>query len=99
MLPLVEQTMNRPKPIELPECFGQYARFTCDDEFTPEECIRCRYESHCHKATTTDALTSIAANVDLLIENLLEQGRIKDYRDLCPSCREKLRDEPEPEGG
>lgn len=95
---LAELTMNRSKPIQLPECFGQYARFTCDDEFTAEDCIRCRYEAHCHKATTTDALTCIAANVSLLIDNLLDQGKIKDHRDLCPSCREGLRDGVEEEG-
>ncbi len=68
--------------MQIPRCFGRYARFLYEEKVKPELCIQCELAEHCYRASTVDALNTIANDVALLIDNLLEQGRIVDYSEL-----------------
>ena len=68
--------------MKIPKCFGHYARFLCEEGVGPEVCIQCEVSEHCYRATSVDALNALAADLGLLMDNLLEQGRIVDYADL-----------------
>lgn|GEM_PF-2692766 len=66
----------------IPKCFGRYGRFLYEEGVKPELCIQCEVCEHCYRAATTEALSSIAADLGLLIDNLLDQGKIEDYSSL-----------------
>jgi hypothetical protein len=68
--------------MKIPKCFGHYARFMYEEGVSPEVCIQCEVAEHCYRATTVDSLNSLAADVGLLMDNLLEQGKVADYADL-----------------
>ena len=68
--------------MRIPKCFGHYARFLSEEGVGPEVCIQCEVGEHCYRATTVDALNALAADMGLLMDNLLEQGKIADYADL-----------------
>ena len=66
----------------IPKCFGRYARFTYEEGVGPEVCIQCEVAEHCYRSATTDRLNAIAADLGLLIDNLIDQGKIAEYSDL-----------------
>lgn len=68
--------------MKIPDCFGRYARFMYEEGAKPEACIQCEVAEHCYRATTAETLNSIAADLGLLIDNLIEQGRIAEYSEL-----------------
>ena len=76
--------------MKIPKCFGHYARFLCEEGVSPEVCIQCDVAEHCYRATTVDAMNALAADMGLLMDNLLEQGKIADY--------DKLGDDDDGEG-
>jgi len=68
--------------MKIPNCFAHYARFIYEEGAKPEDCIQCDLAEHCYRATTAESLNSIAADLGLLIDNLIEQGRISEYSEL-----------------
>ena len=68
--------------MKIPNCFGHYARFMYEEGVSPEVCIQCAIAEHCYRADTVETLNAIAADVGLLMDNLIEQGNIADYADL-----------------
>lgn len=68
--------------MKIPKCFGHYARFLYEEGVGPEVCIQCELAEHCYRTTTVDAMNALAADVGLLMDNLLEQGKVVDYAEL-----------------
>jgi hypothetical protein len=79
--------------VHIPKCFGRYGRFMYEEGVKPELCVQCEVAEHCYRATTTEALSSIAADLGLLIDNLLEQGKIEDYGSLGNGGRDGEEDD------
>ena len=67
--------------MKIPRCFGRYARFLYEEGVGPELCIECEVAEHCYRVTTADRLGSLASDLGLLIDNLLEQGKIHEYEE------------------
>ena len=76
--------------MKIPACFGRYAHFLYEEGAAPETCIQCELAEHCYRATTAEALNSLAADVGLLTDNLIEQGRISEATALGSSGDEAL---------
>lgn len=68
--------------MRIPKCFGHYARFLYEEGVSPEVCIQCEVAEHCYRATTVETMNALAADLGLLMDNLIEQGKIADYADL-----------------
>jgi hypothetical protein len=68
--------------MHVPKCFGRYGRFMYEEGIKPEVCIQCEVAEHCYRAATSESLSSIAADLALLIDNLLDQGKIAEYNVL-----------------
>jgi hypothetical protein len=57
------------------------------DGQTPEECLTCEIFDTCHKVTVAAALQGIAADLQLLIQNGLDQGWLKSFDELDEEAR------------
>ena len=64
------------------DCWGEYGdRFSPADR-DPEECFTCPVAEHCFRVTVADAAVSTAANLSLIVDNLLATGVLKDSHEL-----------------
>ncbi len=69
--------------MKVPECFGEYAVFLIDEESgNAETCIKCMYSDHCHKVTSCHYLNSLHLDIGLIVENLFDQGILKEVEDI-----------------
>jgi hypothetical protein len=70
------------RTMKIPSCFGHYARFMYEEGGSAEACIQCHVAEHCYRVTMVEALNALAGDMGLLMDNLIEQGKIEDYADL-----------------
>jgi hypothetical protein len=70
------------KPPGGKECWGEYGdRFGPEDR-DPEECFTCPVAEHCFRVTVADAVVSTAANLGLIVDNLVARGELKQWDEL-----------------
>ena len=69
------------KPNAIPECFGNQAECMLHGK-PPTDCIPCEWFDKCHKITVAACLQTIAADLDLEIQNGLTDGRLKSFMEL-----------------
>ncbi len=68
-------------PSALKECFGNqgYEDLTGD---STEKCQSCELFDRCHKMTVSICLQSLSCDLDLIVQNGLDDGRMKTFDKL-----------------
>lgn len=73
------------------ECFGGQGGITAYIGDEPEDCYDCDPETfeRCHKVTMAIHLQKISRNLELVIDNGLETGKLKTFVELSEMRRRK----------